>query len=703
MADISHPPMEQLQDLEYCIDSNPPWAETILLAFQNYILLLGTSVMIPSSLVPLMGGTDGDKARVIQTLLFVAGINTLLQALFGTRLPAVVGGSYAYVIPILYIINDSSLQRISEPHVRFIQTMRAIQGAMIVAASIQIILGYSQVWGLFSRFFSPLGMAPVVGLVGFGLFQRGFPALGNCIEIGIPMLLLVIGLSLYLKHVRPLRDLPIFERFPVLISVTIIWVYATILTASGAYHDKPSVTQKSCRTDKADLISTAPWFKFPYPLQWGPPTFAAGHSFAMMSAVLVSMVEWLWYLWSPSEGWRDSDNNPVPCPSLLIAHTLIRFHSVLLAVSSSLMNELLSIIDDFTAGNIKSSVVIDESESPKTVEIHHRTRPHAPPTRRRVRSTRAHAPEAEDDVWIQSAHVAATPAHVAATPALPHHLPRQHYHISSPRQQPPRQQSTSAVSAKISDQWKKSFRNIRSVDKEFKNIRSRDRHQAGGNGAGPAQPNQPVLERPPNYHRNDPRDPIINVEALTFDGRLDPKAFHRLDSAKLFWQSTEQRRQPPVTDWVEIKEILKEKYLPQSYQGDMLDKWNNLRQGKNLFYGKLTLLTRHTPLFKTMRWSANPSFRRRFESRNTPRPPVTLPPFRPIPTTAPPLRDAANCGNRTLFVNSQDQNYEGDDIEEQLYEPDLENLPESDEDCEGGYVTLGVVRCALTQAKEDND
>lgn len=32
-------------------------------------------------------------------------------------------------------------------------------------------------------------------------------------------------------------------------------------------------------------------FKFPYPLQWGPPTFSAGHSFAMMSAVLVSMVE----------------------------------------------------------------------------------------------------------------------------------------------------------------------------------------------------------------------------------------------------------------------------------------------------------------------------------------------------------------------------------------------------------------------------
>ncbi|KAK8270084.1 hypothetical protein V6Z11_D11G169500 [Gossypium hirsutum] len=291
MAEIIHPPMDQLQDLEYCIDSNPPWAETILLAFQNYILMLGTSVMIPSVLVPAMGGSDGDKARVIQTLLFVAGINTLLQALFGTRLPAIVGGSFAYIIPIAYIINDSSLQRISNRHERFIQTMRAIQGALIVASSIQIILGYSQVWGLFSRFFSPLGMAPVVALVGLGLFQRGFPLLGNCVEIGLPMLLLVIGLSQYLKHVRPIRDVPIFERFPVLICVAIIWIYSLILTASGAYRDKPNATQLSCRTDRANLISTAPWFMFPYPLQWGPPTFSAGHSFAMMSAVLVSMVE----------------------------------------------------------------------------------------------------------------------------------------------------------------------------------------------------------------------------------------------------------------------------------------------------------------------------------------------------------------------------------------------------------------------------
>ncbi|KAJ3693278.1 hypothetical protein LUZ60_008758 [Juncus effusus] len=283
--------MEQLQDLEYCIDSNPPWVETILLGFQNYILMLGTTVMIPSMLVPLMGGNDGDKVRVIQTLLFVSGINTLLQALFGTRLPTIMGGSFAYVIPILYIISDPSLQHIPNPHDRFIHTMRAIQGATIIASSLLLILGYSQLWGIFSRFFSPLGMAPVIGLVGLGLFERGFPAVGNCVEIGIPMLILLVGLSQYAKNKRPFRDIPIFERFSPIICVMAVWILATIFTAAGAYNHRPIRTQDSCRTDRANLISSAPWFKFPYPLQWGPPTFNAGHCVAVMAAVLVSLVE----------------------------------------------------------------------------------------------------------------------------------------------------------------------------------------------------------------------------------------------------------------------------------------------------------------------------------------------------------------------------------------------------------------------------
>ncbi|RYQ85152.1 hypothetical protein Ahy_B10g104652 isoform A [Arachis hypogaea] len=42
-----------------------------------------------------------------------------------------------------------------------------------------------------SRFFSRLRMVPVIALVGFELFNRGFLVVGSCIEIGIPMLILM--------------------------------------------------------------------------------------------------------------------------------------------------------------------------------------------------------------------------------------------------------------------------------------------------------------------------------------------------------------------------------------------------------------------------------------------------------------------------------------------------------------------------------
>ena len=63
----------------------------------------------------------------------------------------------------------------------------------------------------------------------------------------------------YLKSFQ-LRQLPILERFALLISTTMIWAYAHLLTASGAYKHRPELTQINCRTDRANLISSAPWF-----------------------------------------------------------------------------------------------------------------------------------------------------------------------------------------------------------------------------------------------------------------------------------------------------------------------------------------------------------------------------------------------------------------------------------------------------------
>lgn len=40
-----------------------------------------------------------------------------------------------------------------------------------------------------------------------------------------------------------------------------------------------------------DLSNLLSRIKIPYPLQWGAPTFEAGHAFGMMAGVLVSLIE----------------------------------------------------------------------------------------------------------------------------------------------------------------------------------------------------------------------------------------------------------------------------------------------------------------------------------------------------------------------------------------------------------------------------
>ncbi|KAI7734477.1 hypothetical protein M8C21_030285 [Ambrosia artemisiifolia] len=168
--------------------------------------------------------------------------------------------------------------------------MRAIQGALIIASTIQIILGFSGLWRNVARLLSPLSAVPLVALAGFGLYELGFPGVARCVEIGLPQLIILVLVSQYLSHMMH-SGRNILERFAVLISVAIVWIYAHILTVSGVYDHTRLRTQTSCRTDRTGLIHSAPWIRAPYPFQWGAPSFHAGEAFAMMMAAFVALVE----------------------------------------------------------------------------------------------------------------------------------------------------------------------------------------------------------------------------------------------------------------------------------------------------------------------------------------------------------------------------------------------------------------------------
>ncbi|KAH6773140.1 nucleobase-ascorbate transporter 7 [Perilla frutescens var. frutescens] len=287
---VPHPIKEQLPGVDYCVNSNPSWAEAVILGFQHYLVMLGTTVIIPTIIVPYMGGGNVEKAQLMQTLLFVSGLNTLLQTWFGTRLPVVIGGSFRFLIPSLYVAFAQRYFIYLNPNVRFVRTMRGMQGALMVASVLPMLLGFLGVWRIVVRFLSPLSSVPLVALVGLGLYEQGFPLLAECVEIGLPELIILVLFSHYIPNLWSIKR-PIYDRFAVLWSVGMVWAYAALLTVAGAYSNRPLNTQLSCRVDQSGLVSGSSWISFPYPMQWGQPTLHSGETFLMLAASFVAMVE----------------------------------------------------------------------------------------------------------------------------------------------------------------------------------------------------------------------------------------------------------------------------------------------------------------------------------------------------------------------------------------------------------------------------
>ena len=62
----------------------------------------------------------------------------------------------------------------------------------------------------------------------------------------------------YIPHLMK-GDRQVFDRFAVIFSVIIVWIYAHLLTVGGAYKHTGEKTQNSCRTDRAGIISGSPW------------------------------------------------------------------------------------------------------------------------------------------------------------------------------------------------------------------------------------------------------------------------------------------------------------------------------------------------------------------------------------------------------------------------------------------------------------
>ena len=85
--------------------------------------------------------------------------------------------------------------------------------------------------------------------------------------MGLTQLALTLLFSQYMKKVY-VFGYPIFALFPIVGALAITWSLSAIFTATDTF--SPDGDQVACRTDGTqELINAMPFFRFPYPGQWG--------------------------------------------------------------------------------------------------------------------------------------------------------------------------------------------------------------------------------------------------------------------------------------------------------------------------------------------------------------------------------------------------------------------------------------------------
>lgn len=201
-------------------------------------------------------------------------------------MPIVQGGSFSYLPATFQIIFNSELQAITDPSERFEQTMRTIQGAIIVSGLVQIAIGYTGIMTSMLRWIGPVTIAPVITAIGLGLYAVGFNGVSACWSLGLTQLFTVVIFSQYLKFFK-IGGIKLFALFPVILAICVTWSLGAILTASDVWEEG-----NACRTDaNRDILTESPWFRVPYPFQWGAPIFKGYAVVPMLGGMLASMIE----------------------------------------------------------------------------------------------------------------------------------------------------------------------------------------------------------------------------------------------------------------------------------------------------------------------------------------------------------------------------------------------------------------------------
>ncbi|XP_063855234.1 solute carrier family 23 member 2-like isoform X4 [Scylla paramamosain] len=295
--------------LLYSLEDIPPWYTCLALGIQHFLMMVESTVSIPYLLTPVMCmvATDPARGAIASTIIFVSGVVTLLQTTFGVRLPIVQGGTHGFLSPILAILalmpcppeNEILELDLDDRRDLWQSRMQQVQGAICVASLFQVVIGFTGVVGILLRWITPLVIVPTITLIGFSLFQVAANKASSHWGISALTVGLLILFSQYLGNVAlpwfsysrgrgfTRTKVFVFKLFPVILAVALSWGLCWLLTYLEVLPE-----DSHARTDlRTNMLYEAPWFRLPYPCQWGMPSVSVAGVMGVLAGVVASVVE----------------------------------------------------------------------------------------------------------------------------------------------------------------------------------------------------------------------------------------------------------------------------------------------------------------------------------------------------------------------------------------------------------------------------
>uniref|UniRef100_A0A914E9A6 Uncharacterized protein n=1 Tax=Acrobeloides nanus TaxID=290746 RepID=A0A914E9A6_9BILA len=298
---------EQNVSLQYGPNDIPEWYKAIPLGFQQAMVCMAGLFVTPYIVSETVCAGDKSselRAKLISTAFVISGIATILQCFLGIRLANLQGPSFGF-FGSLYAFaslpemkcNSNANEHVSDED--YLNKLRMIQGSLICASFIPMILGTTGLIGVIARRVGPITICPVLMLL-------ALDNVGSVVDkaqthwISLVQFVLMGSFATFFSEFQ--FPLPYFKhgkihfaryrllgQFPYLFSIIISYTVAAILSGTNA---EPK--EGPARIDKQaaiDVLTKSPWFQVPYPGQFGMPKFHLGLFIVMVVIFLANAVE----------------------------------------------------------------------------------------------------------------------------------------------------------------------------------------------------------------------------------------------------------------------------------------------------------------------------------------------------------------------------------------------------------------------------